>query len=437
MKKLLFFLLFLLICLLLLVIAHKNWNLFKTQDRDPNVSHDIIGQVKTSNDDNLLTYDELKQAGFRFLKYNNEVKVISLSDYKSNYIHNVSPYFLREQYFFDNMEYYGGKVSDNGTLNGVVIIKNTNRSRYMAYICEGKMAFPILEIYFGDDGLSMSLQEGCSSYGCIFPSWDGYYRNEGLCESMREVYRTDFSDQSILRGIFNFSIDLTNLEKAFLDFVKSGKQLYNSWYDDPECSQEYEGLQPIVEGYVPGAFDETRDKYRPINDGVLIYSQPSEFYCDGVYDPSELRDYKNGHALHTPNTKINLKHFRVIFSFKALSNTGWCQGSSDNKQWPLMFTDCKLLGLCLFEDGSIKISTNNQRHYYETGWNYSINKYVDIDMEYDHGQFIINGHRFNIDMDISNFTLSSCDYGFHSVNYSDGNSFKGYIKDLEIYSYPD
>lgn len=134
---------------------------------------------------------------------------------------------------------------------------------------------------------------------------------------------------------------------------------------------------------------------------------------------------------------INLNHFRVIFSFKALSNIRNSQEFMDNKQWPLVFTDCRLLGLCLFEDGSIKISTNNQRHYYETGWNYSINKYVDIDMEYDHGQFIINGHRFNIDMDVSNFTSYSCDYGFHSVNYSDGNSFKGYIKDLEIYSYPD
>lgn len=334
---------------------------------------------------------------------------------------------------YDNIPYYGGETSEDSLLNGVVILKSDEGDRYLAYICEGRMAFPILNVGYYDGGVFVSIVEAASSYGCFFPSWTEY-RNSGLCASMREVYGVDLSSPNIRNAICNASIDLKSLEEAFKKFIRNGNQLNDEWGDDPEYMAEYDGLKPVIEGYTPGEFDESLDKYRPINNCVLVYSQDAEFYCDGIYDPEESR-YKNGHALHIPSLDFNPNHFRIIFSFKALSNMGWCQGHSDSEQYPLRM-DCNQLGVRLNEDGTIVITTNDandKEHFYVTGWNYSINRYVDIDMEYDHGQFIINGHRFVVKTDLSESEF--CDCSIHSVNYSIGNAFKGYIKDLKIYSY--
>jgi hypothetical protein len=416
--------------------AQRNYNVYKDLAKKTDKSIErMLADCGTSNpNENPLKVEELKASGFRFLKHNNKVTVTNQSDYQETIITNVSPSYLRDRKFIDGMLYYGGKVSNKGLLNGVVVIKGNDASRYLAYICEGKIAYPILEIGFYDGGLFMSLQEGCYSYGCIFPSWGGHYRSDGLCESMREVYGVDFSDPIVLREIFNSSVDLNMFENAFRQFVTTGKKLDDSWSDDPEYTTDYEGLKPLVEGYMPGVFPDLPEN--PRDDG-LLYSQTSEYYCDGIYAPDEPAD-KNGHAFHTPDLNINPRHFRVIFSFKAVSNKG-PDGKTD-KQWPIMLSrGCRFMGVCLYEDGTINITTNIHHpkfrdHYYVTGWNYSTDKYVYIDMEYDHGRFIINGHQFDIDMDT---ITDDCDYSFHSVNYARGDAFKGYIKGVKIYSYSD
>ena len=161
-----------------------------------------------------------------------------------------------------------------------------------------------------------------------------------------------------------------------------------------------------------------------------LYSQVDEFYCDGVYDRKESR-YKNGHGLHTPDLNINKDHFRVSFSFKAVKNDTeryrWI-----GEQWVLVLSDWnRVLGVCLKNDGKVYVTTNNNDNYYETDLNYSINEYVDIDMVYEDGILYMNGQQIDIDMETPH------DGQFHSVNYSNGIAFKGYIKDLRIYSYPD
>ena len=410
--------------------AQRNYNVYK--DLVKKTDKSLERMLAECGTDAPLTPEELKSAGFRFLKQYNKVKVICQPDFQTNYIYNVCSYIGSP--IVDNMNCYGGQVSKNGLLNGVVILKGNDGSRYLAYVCESKIAFPILEFGYYDGGLFMSLREGFCTYGCIYPSWGGHYRSDGLCESMREVYGVDFSDPIVLREIFNTSVDLNMFENAFRQFVTTGKKLDDSWSDDPEHTTEYEGLKPLVEGYMPGVFPDLPEN--PRDDG-LLYSQTSEYYCDGIYAPDEPAD-KNGHAFHTPDLNINPRHFRVIFSFKAVSNKG-PDGKTD-KQWPIMLSrGCRFMGVCLYEDGTINITTNIHHpkfrdHYYVTGWNYSTDKYVYIDMEYDHGRFIINGHQFDIDMDT---ITDDCDYSFHSVNYARGDAFKGYIKGVKIYSYPD
>lgn len=365
--------------------AQRNYSVYK--DLAKKTDQSLEQMIAECGSDAPLTSEELKAAGFRFLKQYDKVKVICQPDFQTNYIDNTGSHIV------DNMNCYGGQQTKEGLLNGVVILKGNNGTRYLAYICESKIAFPILGVGFYDGGLYMDLQEWGCSYGCIYPSWNGHYRSEGLCESMREVYGKDFSNSNILREIYNASIDLASLENSFKGFVRSGNQLDDSWSDDPKYTDNYEGFEPIIEGYKPGDFDEKIDQYRPINNGLLLYTQTDEFYCDGVYDPYESRN-QNGHALHIPHFNLNPNHFRVVFSFKAVSNKGWCQGHADDEQFPFRM-DCGRLGVRLNEDGSITIETYDSKgkdHYYVTGYNYPINRYIDIDMEYDHGQFIINSH---------------------------------------------
>lgn len=175
--------------------------------------------------------------------------------------------------------------------------------------------------------------------------------------------------------------------------------------------------------------------YYASNSGTLLYSQSNEVYCDGIYDFDESRD-RNGHALHTPNLNLNLEHFRITFSFLALSKQGLYSWGSDyastgDYQWVIVQGTTRRLGLCLKSDGSILITTNNQDHYYQTNLTYSFFNYMNIDIEYDHGLLKINNNSFYIDMTKD----YNDDRGFHSVNYSNGNAFSGYIKDLKIYTY--
>ena len=357
--------------------------------------------------ENTLTCDELKNAGFRFFNVNNSVKVVVKPNNYTSRIYKSSPYYLRDGDFVDNMSCYGGNVSANGVLNGVVVIDGNGSYNYLTYICDGKMAFPIIAITYYEGGFLMSLEEGVYSYGCAHSSWNSY-NDEGLCGSMRKVYQKDFFDQNVLREIYNATIDTYELEKALIEFVRSGKKLSDSWSADPEYSYKYEGFE----------------------NKNLLYSQIDEYYCDGVYDPYEST-YENGHALHTPNLNINKDHFRVGFSFKAVKND-----TEDyrwrGEQWVLVLSaGHRDLGVCLKNDGKVYVTTNNMDNYYETDLNYSINEYVDIDMEYEDGILYMNGQHIDIDM------RTPHDGHFHSVNYGTGTAFKGYIKDLRIYSYLD
>lgn len=189
-----------------------------------------------------------------------------------------------------------------------------------------------------------------------------------------------------------------------------------------------------------GIVGDRESVFRPISNEVLLYSQLSEYYCDGVYDPDEPIN-RNGHALHSPELKLNRNHFRVVFSFKALSYTALAGGPSPefirttDNQYPLVLMSRyrNIIEVCLYKDATICIIANH--NCYKTNLTYSINEYKRIDMEYYYGQLTINGQQLIIDMNTRNDYWDSV--GFHSVDYSVGTSFKGSIKDLQIYSYSD
>lgn len=155
------------------------------------------------------------------------------------------------------------------------------------------------------------------------------------------------------------------------------------------------------------------------NNAEMVYQYSGEFYCDGVYD--------DAHGFHTPELNINRNHFEIDFSFKVTQ-------IPSKGEWPIILSHSyRILGLYLENDRLMYISTNNQENYYPIGKRYPIDEYVDINMEYNHGILTLNGQQFYIDMTTDGYW----DNAFHSINYSNGTAFKGYLKDVTIFSYSD
>lgn len=184
-----------------------------------------------ANNSDVLTHEDLKKAGFRFLKEWTSRSVSVRTEKGETCVITNAMFSQNDDIITESI---GGTISPQGVLNGLVILKGSYSKGVecscLAYICEGKMTYPFLRISYGSYGLGISLEEGLGSYGCYFPHWDGY-RCYGLCGVIRDVYGKDFSDLSVLNSIYNTTIDLEDLEKSFVKFIKSGKKL-TSWSVD-------------------------------------------------------------------------------------------------------------------------------------------------------------------------------------------------------------
>lgn len=164
-----------------------------------------------------------------------------------------------------------------------------------------------------------------------------------------------------------------------------------------------------------------------------IYSQPEEFYCDGIYpyDRGHTRDEK-GHWLTIVVPDLNRDHFRIQFAFKPVSYRG--KLSWTDAQYPLVLGESsRAMGICLKSDRHIYITTQNHANMYSTGVPYSTDEYTYVDLEYNEGNVIVsfNGNSFTMEEKIC---LMDNENVFNSVCYSTSNAFKGYIKEVYVYN---
>lgn len=156
----------------------------------------------------------------------------------------------------------------------------------------------------------------------------------------------------------------------------------------------------------------------------LIYSQDVDQLCDGLYEDKEDFFSVNLYSL-------NRKHFKISFTFNASTYKGtwWAK----NIQYPLMLSEgYRILGICLHDDGSIYIETNNMRNEYEIGLLYCPGENRNIDLEYNHGRILINGLNIDVEMD-----EESGDNILSSINYGSGNAFYGIISQVRVYNITD
>lgn len=154
----------------------------------------------------------------------------------------------------------------------------------------------------------------------------------------------------------------------------------------------------------------------------LIYAQPKDEhkYCDGKY--GEKKDYFSVNL-----SELDRRHFRITFRFDAYRYT-----TLEGKKVQYLLTlsrGWRIFSICLHEDGSIWIETNNFRNKYNTGLTYKLKAGTKIDLEYNKGRLTINGVSLDIDMD-----EESGDNELSSVNYGCGEAFYGYIYLLKVYN---
>lgn len=199
----------------------------------------LFGSAKKNNDiennsksNDILTKNELKRAGFRFLKdkVSKSINIITengiICEIKNAFYYNAVPTILR---------CYGGTVSPQGVLNGFVILESDNGYNYLAYICEGWMTYPLIEVRRGD--IFIGLEEGSCSYGCYYKKWDSY-SDRSTCQALINIfgdYFTEYLTSYTIPRIQDHSLDLINFEMLLMQFVKSGKKMPDEW----ECDDNH------------------------------------------------------------------------------------------------------------------------------------------------------------------------------------------------------
>lgn len=190
-----------------------------------------------SQSDDVLTKNELKKAGFRFLKdkVSKSITVRTVNGQictiKNAFYHNEVPTITK---------CYGGTVSPQGVLNGFVILEGAGTYNYLAYICEGQMTYPVIYVY--KDEIFIGMIEGNCSYGCYYYKWKGYSDNRSTCQALINIFGKNFTDyltKYTIPRIQNHTLDLIHFEMLLMQFVKSGKKMPNVWECDDETHLLY------------------------------------------------------------------------------------------------------------------------------------------------------------------------------------------------------
>jgi hypothetical protein len=182
-------------------------------------------------------------------------------------------------------------------------------------------------------------------------------------------------------------------------------------------------VEVVVENYSVDSTIATSDYYY-YSENVLYsnYTDGNYAYCNGIYPgPSWDEDESLGAQYFSTNlgNSLTRNHFKIFCQF-------YIEEHKD--QWVLMLSESyRVLGINL-NNGNIYISTNNQEKYYNTGYTYQLNTWNNITVEYNYGSIKVNNDKwFSVDIN-----TQDGDNVLSSINYSNGNAFKGYLSNIVV-----
>lgn len=166
-----------------------------------------------------------------------------------------------------------------------------------------------------------------------------------------------------------------------------------------------------------------------------MFSVSDRVYCDGVYHGPEWEyDYRNtalyldfhyGNGYYLGG-EFNRNYFRVSFDFYVLSTE-----SSTNPRNNLIMlgTSHRVFGLKFGDNNTLLVTTNNGDHCWCTSISYVLETWQHVDLLYDHGTLYINDDYISIGE-----LNEPGDNVLSSIDFSTGNCFYGYIKNLVVKS---
>ncbi|GHV11012.1 hypothetical protein FACS1894162_6030 [Bacteroidia bacterium] len=181
-------------------------------------------------------------------------------------------------------------------------------------------------------------------------------------------------------------------------------------------------VEVVVEDYAVDTVAISDDYYYSENTIYSNYTDGNSYAtCNGIY-PYATSEYVDPDAQYFSvdlGSSLNRNHFKISYQF-------WVEEHKD--QWALMLSErYRVLGINL-DNGKIYISTNNQRNYHDTGETYQLSAWNYISVEYNYGSVRVNnGNWFSVDIN-----TQDGDNVLSSINYSNGNAFKGYLSNIVV-----
>jgi len=171
-----------------------------------------------------------------------------------------------------------------------------------------------------------------------------------------------------------------------------------------------------------------------LNNGMTLKNTPFEnsgIYCNGIYQYSSDSNYCV--ALTPPINSFDFNSFSISMDFLV----------SEKRTQPVWVigTGCRWLGFYLHDDGTIALLYNNA-DVLPTSKSYSLNQWHNANISYDGLTVsIFLDSALAASMKFGNgyvpLEYTSCggsDTEIGVVNYSNGEVFKGYIRNLEVYT---
>jgi hypothetical protein len=149
-------------------------------------------------------------------------------------------------------------------------------------------------------------------------------------------------------------------------------------------------------------------------------------YTDGIYE-----DFENNKGSAIVNYYISqwdLNDFSLSLFFKV----------NAYKKMPIFVigSSARLLAVNILEDGKYEISVNNQDDKFSTNENVKLNQWQEVSLKYQKNElfvYIDNKQIFNQKNIILNKDYVNSDNNISSVNFSNGQCFTGFWKDLKLY----
>jgi hypothetical protein len=167
------------------------------------------------------------------------------------------------------------------------------------------------------------------------------------------------------------------------------------------------------------------------NDPMTLTNTPFQnegIYCNGIYPNGEADNEIEAYT--PPINNFNFNAFSISVDFFV----------AQVKTQPVIIcgSSCRWLGFYMYEDSTVELFYNNSNHL-PSEIKFTPNEWHNIQISYQDttvNAYIDNYLAFTLPVVLEYAVCGETDTNIGVVNYSNGEAFEGYIRNLKIYSNP-